>query len=392
MLDELTVDVVCGTACPIFPRTATYTTFQAPGWWDSATEEERETLTVGTGPYQIEEWRPGVEVELKAFEGYRPNTPFASQASPIKRAFQVWHGDAFVRAAMVAAGEADWAEDIGIWNRELVPQAQIGTDNEVVILVADNVWHPELKKKQVREALTLAIDCPLLMETLYDGAQACWGSIFSPGTVGLNESNTAPYPYDPDRSRELLEEAEYDPENIIRIHARGSRFVNDIQLWESVITMWKDVGVTAELRLLGASESRDVRRSGCGNYAENALSCADLEAPEPTQESSDYFETTAVSVALDMQRQLLLRNNCFNVNSRVCDLVPGIQDAITNAVATPMGPARTAKMAVVAQKIHDEYWFIPFSSSAQVYGMASNLAWEPRYDTRLRINTMTFTQ
>ena len=49
-------------------------------------------------------------------------------------------------------------------------------------------------------------------------------------------------------------------------------------------------------------------------------------------------------------------------------------------------------MAVVAQKIHDVYWFIPFSSSAQVYGMASNLAWEPRYDTRLRINTMTFTQ
>ena len=75
VLDELTVDVVCGTACPIFPRTAAYTTFQAPGWWDSATEEERDTLTVGTGPYQIVEWRPGVEVELKAFEGYGPNTP-----------------------------------------------------------------------------------------------------------------------------------------------------------------------------------------------------------------------------------------------------------------------------------------------------------------------------
>ena len=215
---------------------------------------------------------------------------------------------------------ADWAADIGIGNRQQVPQFQIGTDNEVVTLVADNIWHPELKKKQVREALTLAIDCPLLMETLYDGAQACWGSIFNPGTVGLNESNTAPYPYDPDRSRELLEEAEYDPENIIRIHARGSRFVNDIQLWESVITMWKEVGINAELRLLGASESRDVRQSGCGNYAGNALSCADLEAPEPTQASSHYFETTTSSDALDMQRQLLLRNNCFNVNSRVCDL------------------------------------------------------------------------
>ena len=138
-------------------------------------------------------------------------------------------------------------------------------------------------------------------------------------------------------------------------------------------------------------EPLDVRRSGCGNYAENSMLCADLEAPEPTQDSSHYFEAITYSDSLDMQRQLLLRNNCFNVNSRVCDLIPGLQDAITNATATPMGAARTAKMAVVAQTIHDEYWFIPFFSPAQVYGLASDLEWEARCDTRLRINTMTFT-
>ena len=100
---------------------------------------------------------------------------------------------------------------------------------------------------------------------------------------------------------------------------------------------------------------------------------------------------------LDMQRQLLLRNSCHNVNSRVCNLVPGLegmtfQESISDAIATPLGPERTAKMEAMAQIIHDEYWFLPFFVSVTVYGLADNLEWEPRYDPRTRINTMRFTQ
>ena len=403
---NLTVDVVCEVACPIFPRTAIFTPFQAPEWYKNASDDERELNTIGTGPYRVVEWRPGVEVEIEAFEDYQPNAAFDAQAPSIKTAFQVWRGESLVRAAMIEAEEADWAVDIGFQNIDRVPKSKTGTNNEVFTLVADNIWHPELKKKKVRQALALAIDCQTLMEVLYDGLQECIGNISQWGTVGINESNYADYGYNPEKARELLAEAEYNPGNEVRIHTRADRVYRGLEMLESVITMWQDVGVNAELVVLEPNKAREARRSGCGKFVTTtdgvkdtsvALACAEQDPPPPFGATTHYYETATSNEALDMQRQLFLRNSCFNVNSRVCNLVPGydgltFEESINDAVATPLGPERTRKMEHLAQTIHDEYWFLPFFVSVQVYGMAENLEWEPRYDPRVRVNTMRFTE
>jgi ABC-type transport system substrate-binding protein len=73
VVDPLTVDVACDIACPILPRTTMFLKFQAPEWWATASEDERETNTIGLGPYKVVEWRRGIEVELEAFEDYQPN-------------------------------------------------------------------------------------------------------------------------------------------------------------------------------------------------------------------------------------------------------------------------------------------------------------------------------
>ena len=223
IVDDMTVDVVCDIDCPILPRTTIFLKFQAPEWWASASDDDKENMSVGLGPYKIVEWRRGIEVELEAFEDYKPNSSYDSQAPSIQHAFQVWRGEALVRASMVATGEADLAFEIGFANRDSVPKFLTGTNNEVVLLVADNIWHPELKKKAVREALALAIDCEGLMAALYDGLQTCYGTISQRGTAGVNDTNSAPYPYDPARAIELLAEANYDPANEVIIYARNAR-------------------------------------------------------------------------------------------------------------------------------------------------------------------------
>jgi ABC-type transport system substrate-binding protein len=65
----------------------------------------------------------------------------------------------------------------------------------------------------VRQALAHGIDCPTLMQTLYNGLLECYGNISQEGTIGINPQNSAPYEYDPEMSRRLLEEANYDPAN-----------------------------------------------------------------------------------------------------------------------------------------------------------------------------------
>jgi ABC-type transport system substrate-binding protein len=79
---------------------------------------------------------------------------------------------------------------------------------------------------------------------------------------------------------------------------------------------------------------------------------------------------------------------CFSVNSRVCD--PEIEEKINIANAAPLGPERERLLAELAQIAHDEYWFIPFFHIQSVYGLAEDLEWTPRYDPRVRINTMRF--
>ena len=410
VVDDLTVDVVCEVACPIFPRSAIFTTFQAPEWWTNATADERANMTVGLGPYRIVEHVPGVEVHLEAHEGYKAHNAFDAQAPVIKTARQVWRPEPMARAAMVQAGEGHWAVDVGFENIRTVPVARTGANNEVFTLVADNIWHPELSKKEVRMALAHAVDCQLLMEILYYGLQECIGNISQWGTVGINDTNFAPYEHTPETSRELLASsgyyhADYDPEAnnyrvnpSIRIHTRADRVYRGLEMFESVVAGWRELGVNAEMVVLEPSRALAVRRSGCGalDGPELQLDCVNQDPPG-VGASTHYYETATSNEMLDMQRQLLLRNSCHNVNSRVCNLVPGLdgmtyQDSIADAIGTPLGPDRQRKMEALAQMIHDEYWFLPFFVSVQVYALATNLEWEPRYDPRIRLNTMRFTE
>jgi peptide/nickel transport system substrate-binding protein len=393
VVDELTLDVVCDLNCPILPRTTMFTKFQAPEWYQSAPEGEKVARTIGIGPYKVVEWRPGVEVELSAFENYKPNNAYDAQAPAIKRAFQVWREEALVRASMIETGEADWAVDIGFENIEQAPKSITSTNNEIYLLVADTIWHPELRKKDVRKALALAIDCQTLMETLYEGLLECYGNISQEGTIGITPENSAPYPYNPVMARQLLQDAGYDPANEIIIHARVGRVYRDAELMEAVITMWRDVGVNARLQVLEESKAREARRSGCGNYAPEAHTCMNQPPPGPWGASTHYYESGTSNESLDFQRQALLRNSCGNVNTRVCDPSPGgLEEKIRDANATPLGPERTRKMEEIATIVHDEYYFYPFFQNVSVYGLAENLEWTARYDPRIRVNTMSFSQ
>ena len=409
VVDELIVDVVCEVACPILPRTAILTTFQAPEWWNNASEDEQAAMTVGLGPYRIVEHVPGVEVLLESYEGYKANGAYEAQAPAVKTARQVWHPDPLVRAAMTGSGEGHWAVDIGFENTHAAPVARTGATNEVFTLVADNIWHPELQKKEVRAALAHSVDCNLLMEVLYDGLQQCIGNISQWGTVGISKGNFTPYDYNPGLSRDLLASSgyyhvDYDPEAnnyrvnpSILIHTRLKRVYRGLELFETVVTGWRELGVNAEVVVLEPSRARDLRRSGCGALqADLQLDCVNQDPPG-VGSSTHYYETATANEALDMQRQLLLRASCHSVNSRVCNLAPGLegmtfQESIADAVVTPMGPVRQRKMEALAQTIHDEYWFLPFFVPVQIYGLAHNLDWEPRYDSRIRLNTMRFTE
>ena len=397
VVDEFTLDVVCGAPCPIYPRTGIFTDFQAPKWYQAASESDRSRMTNAFGPYRIIDYQPGIHTKFEAYADYLPNDNFYSQAPVIPFITHFYRGEATVRAAMVQTGEADWVADIGFEEAERVPKWVSGTTAEVYTLILDTVFHPELKKQKVRLALAHAIDCQGLLDSLFQGRIDCWGAISMEGTVGITPENSAVRKYDPDLARKLLKEAGYDPANSIDVNTRPGSNIRGLEIMEATVTYWRDVGVTSNLNSWGdLAKAREVQTSGCGMFYrddptfKDTLDCAGREPPGPYFASSHAYEVATSNEILDQQRFNNSRMNCSNRSSRVC--TPELQEKAKLANAIPVGPKRTAAMVEMLDIAYDEVFFIPFFQVEFVYGLSKDMEWVPYYAPRLRGNTMRFSK
>ncbi len=401
VVDPLTVDITCGKACPILPRTLIFTKVTEMGWWQAASEDEKVSNNIGLGPYKLVEWRRGVQVDLEAYEDYKPNKAFASQAPIIQNVRQVWRTEALVRAAMLEAGEADWAE-ISLDDRNRVPKHVVGTNNEAYLFVIDTVHHPELRKKDVREALTLAVDCETLMEQIFDDLFTCFTAMAQMGTEGITAENSRGYDFDPDRARQLLAEANYDPANVIKLHMRNQRIPKDTEYGEAVVTYWKEVGINAELHVVESSVHTNIGRSNCGHGRtktdfENAAGDGLLEkcrslGPGKTTFQSMHLTAPATSTeSLDFaSRQGRLRLSCFGRSSGVCD---NTLQAMTDAcVVVNFGPERVQCNTEIADYVRDNFLVYGNFVNVAVYGLSAGLEWDPYYSPRIRANTLRFSK
>ena len=209
VIDELTVHAVCPQACPIYPRTALFADFQDPEWFENADETERSLNTIGFGPHKIIGYNPGVSTEFEAYEDYKPNDNWFAQAPSIQFLTHTYRAEAPVRSAMVQTGEANWAADIGFEEADKVPKSVSGKTAEVYTLIFDTVFHDELAKQKVRLALSHAVDCQRLLDSLFDGRIPCHAAISMKGTIGINDANSTVRGYNPELARQLLAEAGY---------------------------------------------------------------------------------------------------------------------------------------------------------------------------------------
>ena len=234
------------------------------------------------------------------------------------------------------------------------------------------------------------------MQALYDGLQKCFGNISATGTVGITPENSAGYPYHPVRARELLAEAGYDPDNEININTRPGSNIRGLEIMESTISYWREVGVNVNLNAWGdLAKARGVQNSGCSNFTKNegyreAMDCAGREPPGPYFASSHAHDVATSNEILDMQRFSQSRMSCFSRGSRVC--IPEFERQKEAANAIPEGPERAQAMIDIADYAYEQMFFLPYFEVTFVYGLSEDMEWEPYYAPRLRGNTVKFTK
>ena len=409
VVDDFTVDINCVAPCPIFPQSAFQVGFEAPEWYASVPEEESVRMSVGLGPYMQVDWSPGVSITMEAYEDYVPaGDHFEFQKPFIRDVTWFWRDEPTVITAMVQTGEADIGWDVGVDAAGVLPANMIksGSSAETYSLTMNTIWHPEIKKLKVRQAMMHAINCQELIESLYSGFTTCRGNIIWPGIVGATERNTAPYEYNPELARQLLEEADYNPENKITISSRAARVVKQVEVSEALQAYWADVGINSVIQIIEPSIRSERTLCGIGKATQEVLAASgrDPNVDAPTMADyqaaldkggadchyGDLMGNQPSNETLDFGRQMNYYMRCNSIRSLVCDPSPGgIEEQVVAALAAS-GEERVRLMEAAADIFHDQVLMVTLFDLPVVYAVDPKLNWEPRLDPNVRVSAMWF--
>jgi oligopeptide transport system substrate-binding protein len=168
------------------------------------------TSLIGTGPYKLASYKPGVGVNLDAnadYWGGAPKTahiemPVILEAETSHSNFETGRIDMWMAAIPGAVYSQDKQSGKFAGEYHEVPTAQID------YLVMHQKLQPEFAKKEVREAIALAIDRDTILRVAYSGVGHRADGFLPPELPGSGET-PPPIPYDPARARQLLAQAGY---------------------------------------------------------------------------------------------------------------------------------------------------------------------------------------
>ncbi|MEW2010873.1 ABC transporter substrate-binding protein [Microbacterium sp. NPDC078814] len=164
---------------------------------------------VGTGPYQFEEWAPGEQVTLKAYDDYW------GEAGQIDEIIFRTIDDPTARRQALESGSIDGYDLVGPADTKALEEddfTMVSRPPFTILYLAFNQAIPELQDPKVREALSYAIDKDaLISQVLPEGTEKA--TQFVPPVVNGYNDEVTTYDYDPEKAKELLAEAGYDEAN-----------------------------------------------------------------------------------------------------------------------------------------------------------------------------------
>ncbi len=162
---------------------------------------------VGTGPFKLETWDPGVRVVLTRTDQYWGGAP------KIRQAIYVPIIEAQARLSAIKTGEIDMTMDVppdSLQDLRKDPDVVVAEANSSAVwYVALNTRHPVLKDKRVRQALNYAVQKDSIIRDILKGTAIVATTPLSPVYGPYHEDKTVRYPYDPEKAKALLKEAGY---------------------------------------------------------------------------------------------------------------------------------------------------------------------------------------
>jgi peptide/nickel transport system substrate-binding protein len=298
---------------------------------------------VGSGPFIFDSWVTGTDIKVVRNEKYWGVKPAFSSIT-----FK-FITEAATRSMEVESGNADIGFDVSPSD---VPRLQSNNNLNVVSCnsfgysyIIFNDQDPIMSNILVRQALSLAVDKPSMVKAVYGDFGTPADSVM-PATVFAYQSQ-GPSEYNVEKAKQLLTQAGYANGLTVTIAAADTQEAKDIA--EIAQSMWSQIGVTANIKVLAVSEWIAAGRRG-----ENQIGiiAATFSTGDPGHALAD-FDTRV--------------NSDFHSNDTKIDtfLDQGMQT---------YDPTARAKIYQDAQKyITAQYYMIPVAFKMVIYVTTKNV-------------------
>jgi peptide/nickel transport system substrate-binding protein len=312
---------------------------------------------VGTGPFRFVRRQPNQSITIEGFSEHWGRQP---QVGTVR--LEIIPDDQ-ARMAKIQTGEADIVTNLpAILAPEIegshdVKLVRGGGYNNVYVAINNRSKNPALAKKEVRQALNMAVDRPTLADAIVKGYARLWDLFCSPGIIGC-DVKVEPYKYDPAAARRMLERAGFDfarPLNFVGL--ASGRLPQGTELVEGIAYFLDKVGVKTNINML-----------------EYGAWAAVVGAREKDP-NVDLVVTTLSDYNNDPSGRLLrsvYSNTTFSwySNPEVDALLDGM-----NQFQSPTD--REGYIRKLFAKLHDEAPAINLWSTDALYATRKNIAWKP---------------
>jgi ABC-type transport system substrate-binding protein len=199
---------------------------------------------VGTGPYKFKDRRKGESISMDRFDGYWGKKPaFAAQQIRIVP-------DAATRESLLLSNQVDAIavppiSDLPALQRNNAVKVLVENTNRCLFINLDQtVPGTPLTDKRLRQALNYAVDKDGIVNSVLFGSAATLDAPMASSVFGY--SKTGPYPYDPAKAKQLLQEAG-NPSLNLRFGFPTGRYSGDAQAAQAIAGNLRDVGISTDL-------------------------------------------------------------------------------------------------------------------------------------------------
>jgi peptide/nickel transport system substrate-binding protein len=248
VVDEYTVRIVTKEPSPIILNQLLTVSIIPPKYVKEKGDQYVARNPVGTGPYRFVEWVKDDHIILEAYNDYWRGKP------PFDRVIFKPIPEDSTRVAALLTGEVDIITNVPPTEINRLKGAKnvhpITIPSVRCMFVKLNTEKPPFNNKWVRQALNYAVDKEAIVDSLFEGkAKILNGQVISPEYFGYNPA-LKPYPYDPQKAKELLAKGGYPDGFEVEFDTPSGRYLLDREVSQAIAGQLLRLGVKAKVTVL----------------------------------------------------------------------------------------------------------------------------------------------